>query len=620
MSTPLQKIRRLPPSIAERIAAGETIERPSSVVKELVENSLDAGATEVQVTLQDGGKGLIEVIDNGEGMLPEDLEISIERHATSKLSTLEDLDRIVTLGFRGEALPSIAAVSDLNVLSRFKDAERCYLLAVGDLLGRSGGPPRAEKFTFGQFINLKHGTRVQVRGLFSQIPARLKFLKSANAEVSQTRELLERLAIAYPHVGFKLLSGERTVLNLRPDTEAARIQAVLGEGGDYPVITGTNEQNGYQDLGLRIRVSWLQGLSSPQSRKLVQIVNSRIVRDRMLQQAILSPFRQALLPGQFPAVALMIDVHPAAIDVNVHPTKSEIRFLNSSKIFSTLDTLIKSMIAREGAPSISPAQFQESHTPSLPTPPWKPSLPPPQRTSYESGWKFSEPQISEGPTEQIPFEIPSHLPPSHGLDLSRPRGILFHTYLLFEGQGEMILIDQHAADERIRYEKLKKRVLGISLAPGEIAVASQSLFVPETVKFSPEWRGNLETHFPTLTRLGFDVEFFGEDTLLFRSIPSEWGTAQPKMRLRNLVDRLLHFQEEGQLSSTLSIDERVFESIASEACHSAIRAHDRLEPEEARALVDALFRCEHPWNCPHGRPTVAKIPEAKVEEWFQRRV
>lgn len=645
-----QRIKLLAPAIAEKIAAGEVIERPSSIVKELVENSLDAGSTEITVYLEDGGKNLIEIIDNGHGMSAEDLELCIERHATSKLSSVEDLEKIVTLGFRGEALPSVAAVSDLSILSRACDQADAFELSMADIAGRFVKKPKAQKVTFGDFLGFDHGTRIQVRGLFSQIPARLKFLKSAGTEVTQVKEWLERLALAYPHVGFRLITSsgngsgtQKTVLHLRPEEETSRVQALLSDGDNYPVLTAIHGldplQNGYAENSFQVRVHWLQGLSSPNSRKLIQIVNSRAVRDKLLQQAILNPFRQALLPGQFPAVALIIQIHPSVIDVNVHPTKSEIRFLDSRKIFSTVDSLVKSLISRKGAPAFVPVEQPRPEPPIIQPQPedWgerrpagadgilaPPAFKKPEVPLSSMSWKAQEiPLPWEAPAREreIPNKTEKKKTPVDG---ARFVGTLFRTYLMYEeqDQDEIILIDQHAAHERIRYEKLRSKTQ--TLTP-------QALLIPETVKFDPCEQKKIEERMGALERLGFEAEFFGEDALLFRGVPSDWGTSQLKVRLKNLVERLIDFEpgpgEPGSVASpansasnAILFDEVLFESLASEACHSAVRAGDPLEPMEIRGLTQDLFDCEHPWNCPHGRPTLVKIPRAKFEEWFHRKI
>lgn len=620
MTSSINRIQILPPTVAERIAAGEVIERPSSVVKELVENSIDAGATEIAITLEDGGKQLIEVLDNGMGMNAEDLRLSVQRHATSKLKTLAELERIQTLGFRGEALPSIAAVSDLKILSRTAGAESAYELSAATP-GMVRSDDDLSKKTYGHFLNSPHGTRIQARGLFSQVPARLKFLKTQASEVSQVREWIERVALAHPQIGFKLISNDRTLLSLRPESAAERVQSILAEGDSFPLVQAESQTN--SALGaFSVRLYWFQGMSTPSTRKLLQVVNGRSVRDKLLQQAIMSAFRQSLLPGQFPAAALFIEIDPAALDVNVHPTKAEVRFLNSREIFRAVESLVEASVVKHGAPTYATSTSSVG-------------------MQALEGFRASEPQnlgfsgptsnpLSREPAPQTPTlwtlnsgkQGPGITP--HPLSYSTFVGTLFGTYFIYDDRSELVLVDQHAAHERIRYEKLKKRVL-----TGDQSVSSQILLVPESVKYPTESRPLIEARLSLLLDLGFEVEFFSEDTLLFRSIPSEWsstsGHSELGPRLKSLVERLIQIDdsqaERGKAGfKPILWDESLFEKIASEACHSAIRAGDRVDPLQAQELVKQLFFCEHPWNCPHGRPTVVRIPRGKLEEWFQRRV
>jgi len=628
--TPFKRVQILDSFVAERIAAGEVIERPSSVVKELVENSLDAGATEVAVILEDGGKALIEVIDNGHGIHADDLAVCLKRHATSKLSTLDDLERLNTLGFRGEALPSVAAAADLSLISRTADSDQAY-----ELIAQSGA--RVTPVTFGHFLGSSHGTRIQARGLFSQIPARLKFLKAQAAEVGQVREWLERLALSHPHVSFRLVSNDRTVMTLKSHDEVSRVRAILSDGEDYPIVSVNNDL-GFRERqtgDLHVRVHWLQGLATPQMRKLVQVVNGRAVRDRMLQQALLAPFRQTLLPGQFPAVALFVEIDPSQIDVNVHPTKTEIRFLDSRKIFQAVQSLVEAMISQNGAPayaapSSTPAEslaFQNTlwnQPPVYTSAPFSASVSVPIFSAAESTPTFRTDEttgaIVEAPTARAP-EI------FHPLSGSRFAGILFNTYIMYDAGSELVMVDQHAAHERIRFEALRDRALrGANVSTfatiqGNAGPAPQALLVPEAVQFDPEARATLESRLSWLAALGFEAELFGENTVLFRSTPTEWGMSDLRTRLKNLVERTLAIESSAAPldSKNLFIDESLFEKLASEACHSAIRAGDRLRDEHVESLVKQLFACEHPWNCPHGRPTVARVPRGKLEEWFQRR-
>ena len=601
MSESQAKIQFLSPIVAERIAAGEVIERPASVVKELVENSIDAQSTEISVRLEQGGKVLIEVTDNGIGMNETDLSICVKRHATSKLKSLEDLDRLQTLGFRGEALPSISAVGTLSILTRALDSETT--LAWRD--------ERITPVTFGHFLGTPHGTRMVVEGLFAQIPARLKFLKSQASEVAQVREWIERLAIAHPQIGFKLASDERVILNLRPKSEELRVQEILAEGEDFPLKSAASDQS-YQ--GFSVRLHWIQGLSTHSSKRIIQIVNGRAVKDRLLQQAMSLPFKQSYLPGQFPALALFMEINPAEVDVNVHPTKTELRFVDTKKIFSAIQFLSQSLIDKNGVMGFA------SGTTSLDTYPLSlsgvertPGFSPPSREFTSSGFY----QAREA--SQSNFTIPSNSAGNPFLNENLPTlgkfaGNLFNTYLLFDQGHDLALIDQHAAHERIRYESLKHRVFRNSA----LTLTTQSLLIPEAIRFASEKRADLEPKLHLLFALGFEVEIFGEDTLLFRAVPAEWGMDSLKLRLTNLVERTLEI--EPGADQELLLDENLFEKLASEACHSAIRAGDALEPSEAENLTKELFRCEHPWNCPHGRPTLVRVPKARFEEWFQRRV
>ncbi len=642
MSLPLNRIQRLPPRVAEQIAAGEVVERPASVVKELLENSLDAGATEVSVTLKEGGRSLIEVLDNGSGIEAEDLPLALERHATSKLRAIDDLERLHTLGFRGEALASIGAVSRLEVLSRTTENTDAHVITL-DHSTRELSQATPEPVTFGHFLGSPKGTRIRSEGLFSQIPARLKFLKSPGAELSQIRESMERLALSHPSVGFRLQSDARMVLNLRPQTEEERIRTVVADGEDFPIRRVEVER----ESGLKLKVFWVQGLSLPHSRSLIQLVNGRVLRDRVLQQAILQPFRQSLLPGKFPAVVAYLTIDPREMDVNVHPTKSEIRFLNSRRIFTAFDEalglLIRThgVVAYVGGAAETPTGVAEATAlhprdsrPFGDVPDFSPSsgriLPPARTPSPSLGFDFtpgavtlsrdgaeSQSRDSADNPSRDGIESPAPSGIAHpALAAFRPEaylGVLFRTFLAFDLGDELGLIDQHAAHERIRYELLKSRAIHRAQSSDV-----QDLLIPEVVSFDELQQHELEARLAVLARLGFESELFGPGQLLVRSIPPEWGNLDLRIRLKNLVGRLLALDPETAGSEELFLDERLFEKLASEACRSSVRAGDRMDSWGARSLIEQLSRCEHPWNCPHGRPTTARVPRARFEEWFQR--
>lgn len=595
MSSKTSSIQILPPLVAERIAAGEVIERPASVVKELVENSLDAGADQIAVILENGGRNLIEVLDNGEGISKKDLPLCLLRHATSKLSRLEDLETLQTLGFRGEALASIQAVAQVRVLSRNQGSEQAYEIEGGITRKQTS---EVKPITFGHFLGSPHGTQIRVANLFSEIPARLKFLKSSRSELAAIKDLLEKFALTHPRVQFRLVHDDQTLFQMKAQKPQERIQTLLGAQTKTDLLSES-----FKEDSLEIDFYWVRGLSLPHARKIYQSVNGRIVRDRLLQQALLQPFRQRLLPGQFPALACFVKIAPDQIDVNVHPSKTEIRFLNSQAIFQKLQRTVESLLQKQLRSSPShPVSFHS------PAPSAAPSF------SLESAHAFREsfsgtssafPSLPYPPAfEETKLELETASP------LGQFRGILFNTYLVFEMEDHIKLYDQHAAHERIRYEALQKRHLENETP------ARQQLLMPQTLGFDPDQKHDILKSLPLLEKLGFDAELFGEKALVFRSVPEGWGTDDLRTRLQNLLERALSL---GENSSSLKMDEAVFEQLASEACHSSVRSGDRLTEFEALQLCRDLLNCKHPWNCPHGRPTVIELSHDQIDQWFQRK-
>ncbi len=628
----MNRIHLLDPITAERIAAGEVVERPASIVKECVENSIDAGATRIEVQLEDGGKKKISITDDGFGMSRDDLMNAVKRHATSKIREFSDLESLATLGFRGEALPSIAAVSRLSILSREKGESQAYLWEQGQVITE----------TFGLFAGAKHGTRLMAQGLFSEIPARLKFLKSSSSEASHIRDWLERHSLAHPGIGFKLQSESKTLFEVRTgETAEERVRAVLADGADFPII----EKEIRIGPDFSIQIQWVQGLSLSHTRSMIQTVNGRPLKDRVLSQALLNGFKQSLLPGQFPALHLTIRMPANLMDVNVHPTKTEVRFLNSGQIFSLIEKGVKEMVTENGqvrylpqtqapAPYFSDSQTREwaPSQPSRYAPPsyhapavTPPSLDTPEPASFPT-MDFSstpfQPALgihSVAESRPMPQPLPSmegeNASPFHSIMGGQYLGTLFRTYLLFDLGTEIALIDQHAAHERIRFEKLKSNVF----KPGA-DVPMQPLLLPESVRLSREEVSKLTPKLKLLAELGFEAEAFSDESILFRAVPAAWGTAALPTRLRNLLDRLSEVEFDPKSSQEILLDETLFEKLASEACHSAIRAGDQLERVEAIALLEELASQEHPWNCPHGRPTIVRVARARLEEWFYRRV
>ena len=674
-STPRPAIQILPPEVAERIAAGEVVERPASVVKELVENAIDAGAQHIAVRMQEGGRRLVEVMDNGKGMSSQDLKLCTLRHATSKIHRLEDLDRLSSLGFRGEALPSIAAVAELEILSRPRSQTKGHTEEPAHLIRASlhNRDLVTEKESFGHFHGSLYGTRVRVQGLFSQVPARLKFLKSPRAEVSQVREWMERLALTHAEIQFELYNDDKRILHLHPQSEEDRVREILGDGNTFPVKTFENST--LQQSEIKIRLHWLQGLSLAQSRKMIQVVNGRVLKDRLIQSALQRGFKQILLPGQYPALALYLEIDPSTMDCNVHPNKTEVRFINGGEIFRSVEKAVEKLIRTEGAPAQASHSIQAHSNPQAAlavqkhfsknsrgvhrpnqysqtsfnglqnkTPASAASPPNTWRAQDSQGSQDSQnlsdfkdsttPQTMKDPKQtESPINPEAVLPTPQSQTDEEPQGSsefdnfeyrcsLFATYLLFEGQQEFLILDQHAAHERIRYEELRQQILQEDTIP-----AAQELLMPEHVKFAPEDRHRVQDRMQWLSELGFRVELFGESALLFRAVPAAWGQGKLPTRLKNVLDRLLNLEivelkEDPQKLRHLLLDEVLFESLASGACRSSVMAGDHLDPQgqQATSILQRLMDSEHPWNCPHGRPTVVKIPQGRMEEWFLRQV
>lgn len=621
--SPKNKIKLLDPKVAEQIAAGEVIERPSSIVKECVENSLDANATEISVTIENGGKSLIEITDNGSGIPMDQLALSIRRHATSKIQSLEDLYSLKTLGFRGEALPSIAAVAELQLISKTLNSPSAYeFTAKGQNISHDSALQQKPKLiTFGHFLGSHHGTQVRVQNLFSLVPVRLKFLKSNASEINHIRDWIERLALGNPQVGFQLFSEGCEILQFKKLGESpleaekqrvAELYQLKCHGSGQATNNLKYGSKIDRQSNLEIRAHWLQGSSFGQARKIISVINGRSVKDKLLHQAILASFKQSLLPGQFPAVALFLQIDPSQMDVNVHPSKTEVRFLDSKRLFQSIQSLFREMISAqeslshagpfftssapwEGALEVKPEEKGSSFT--LPT-----STP---HDLSQRPWVASQPKGFE---TQIPLS-PVAPGPLH-MELFHPNqfvGVLFKTYIVYDCGQELAILDQHAAHERIRFEKLKKQLFKHE---------SQVLLIPEIVPIFEENRAAIMSRISWLANLGFQTTWTGENQLAFHAIPAAWGQEELHIRLRNLLDRLVVFSKQ---TDQVLWDETVFEKIALEACRSSIMAGNSLGRHEILTLTQDLSQCDHPWNCPHGRPTFIKYPRSRMEELFLRR-
>jgi DNA mismatch repair protein MutL len=574
------RIRRLPEATINRIAAGEVIERPSSVVKELVENSIDAGASRIDITFRNGGRSLIRVTDDGCGMSADELPLAIERHATSKLPH-DEPTCIETLGFRGEALPSIAAVSRLTVTSRNKDGGMATSLTVE---GGSGSPVRPASLT--------GGTMVEVRDLFFSVPARLKFLRSERSETAEALDVVRRLAIAHPSIGFSVATAERELVNLRVDARGeAQLRLRIGE------LIGTDFMTsaiGFSALRGSFHVSGFAGLPihhRAQSNMQFMIVNGRPVRDRLLMGAIRAAYSDLLPRGRFPALVLFVGCAPEQVDVNVHPAKTEVRFRDSALLRSLIVATIRDAVTKGSRAGEAAARQVLS---IIGRPDELQRLIPLDALdhSFQSGF-------AEDPPPALAPEPPM-------APLGHARGQIHDAYIVSETSDGFILVDQHAAHERIVYERLKRQ-----LADSRIEV--QPLLIPAVVELDPVSRARLEEHAEVLANLGLVLERFGKDAVLVREVPAVLASGDVSKLVRDIADELEN------APAKESLRDRQDRLLATMACHHSVRAGRRLKLEEMNALLREMECTLGSGQCNHGRPTHVELKLKDIERLFERR-
>ncbi len=605
-------IRRLPETLVNRIAAGEVVERPAAAVKELVENAIDAGATRIEIRLRTGGQSLIMVEDDGSGMTPDEIELAVERHATSKLPE-DRLDRIATLGFRGEALPSIGSVSRMTIASRPRGADSGWAIAVEGGDKRIIGP-----------VARGQGTRIEVRELFYATPARLKFMKTPRAETQAVRDAVERLALARPDLGFVLAEEERTLLALSAQTGSdpvaarhARLAALLGDDVAMNVLEVDEQREG---LGISGYIS-LPTLNRATPREQYFYVNGRPVKDRQLSGALRGAYMDVLAHDRHPVVALFIDVLPEMVDVNVHPAKSEVRFRDSQAIrglivgsirraleggghrasstvaASTLEKFRLGGAAQRSASPISHAAAARY----LQTPP------------SQAGRGFADIAqaafaVIDRPSARadMPDDAPmptEHVPVTHPLGAARAQ--LHETYVVAQTQDGIVIVDQHAAHERLMYEKVKHQ-----LAQG--SVPRQILLVPEVIELGPARVDALIDAAEALAECGVVVEPFGQGAVLVREAPALLPTGQVVTMVRDLAEEFLS-------DGAAVVGRRLDQVCSSIACHGSVRAGRRLTVEEMNALLREMEATPLSGQCNHGRPTYVELKLGDIERLFGRR-
>ena len=577
-------LRRLPEAVVNRIAAGEVVERPASALKELVENAIDAGAGRIDCALRQGGAASISVDDDGAGIVRDELALALERHATSKLAD-DDLVDIRTLGFRGEALPSIGAVSRLTITSRAEGASEAWRLAVDN--GSIGALEPAAR---------ARGTRVEAAGLFRAVPARLKFLKSARAEYLAAADMLKRLAMARPALAFSLEhDGRRAWASAAASDPLARLADVLGAAFADNSVPVALEADGLRLTGHAGLPTWHRGTAQAQ----YLFVNGRPVRDRLLQGAVRAGYEELVPRGRFPVLALFLDVPPDRVDVNVHPAKTEIRFRDAGRVRSLIVSALRRALAEEGHRAAAPAAAA------------------PLVGRFRPGGSFAPPlalaeRASEWQAPLDPAFAPSAPPPAPeapgatGLPLGAARAQLHDTYIVAQTGDGIVLVDQHAAHERLVLERMRR-----ALAEGR--PPRQALLLPEVVELDEAGAERLAAKAEELAELGLVLERFGPEAVLVRETPAALGEADAKGLVRDLADDL------AEHGLALALKERLEDVAATMACHGSVRAGRRLGAQEMDALLREMEATPRSGQCNHGRPTYVELKLADIERLFGRR-
>lgn len=586
-------IRLLSSEVSSQIAAGEVVERPASVVKELTENSLDAGATTISISVADAGRTLIEVADDGHGIPAGELELAAARHATSKLVQSDDLFHIQTLGFRGEALASIGSVSQMTITSRVESAKEGARLRVN-----GGISEKVEK------VGAPVGTVVRVENLFYNVPARLKFLKTDTTERRAIDSLVTRYALAYPNVRFKITDGKQVTLQTAGDGDRRSILASLyGVEVAKQMLEVMASEEGMTLTGFISPVS----LTRSNRKEITFFINGRWVQEISLNSALLQAYHTLLMVGRYPLTALFLDMAPEDVDVNVHPTKAEVRFRAQDKIFSFVQRSVrKALLAYTPVPAVSPQLWGSRSVPSEPR-------------TVGIDWSIGhdevstmddEPSATEGTTQPVESQRPSvavngQSSFSSSMPLLRLIGQIGSTYIVAEGPDGLYLIDQHAAHERVLFEKLMAQRENKS-------IPSQVLLAPEIVTLPPQSSKILLEQLPFLNKFGFEVEEFGTNTFQVRSMPMLFAGGSPSMALKALVEDF----EEDESPLQAEVEAR----LAARVCKRlAVKGGQVLTSDEQKSLLLDLENCQSPRTCPHGRPTMIHLSVDALERQFGRR-
>ncbi|MBN1277032.1 MAG: DNA mismatch repair endonuclease MutL [Deltaproteobacteria bacterium] len=571
----MNTIRILPEQVSSQIAAGEVIDRPASVVRELIDNSIDSSADRIVINIEKGGKELIKVSDNGIGMSKDDLLLSIERHATSKIEDASDLFSVKSLGFRGEALPSIASVSRMQIVSRYKEELTGHRLRV----------------TGGRLIEIEEtgspsGTTVEARSLFFNMPARRKFLRTAQTELNHIIDSFFRITLAFPNISFKLNDSSKNIMNLPASKEyLPRLSALMGRKTAESMI-----QEDCQFPGFTI-ITYLAPPEFSRSKgdRLFIYVNGRNIRDRLVTRAVVEGYGQRLMKGQYPQAAVFFEIDPSKVDVNVHPAKQEVRFHDSTTVFRAITSTIEKAFTH----------YSNIHTVSFPGLQAEMGIP-----ETASG-SVSEPApvYVQSAHKRAPAHETGEYKHLFDMEDLKVIGQLRNTYILYQATDGFIMVDQHAAHERIVYENLKKGLVSS-------CIEAQNLLIPVELELTEKEKRIVLEKGESLSDLGIELSHFGGNTFLMRSVPAIIKTDDWDSFISELIVQL----DEGELKDNTVLD-KVLTVIA---CHGAVRAGYVMTHEEMVNLMNQLNKTDLPSNCPHGRPTFKKFLYSEIEKIFKR--
>ncbi|HEX4653437.1 MAG TPA: DNA mismatch repair endonuclease MutL [Candidatus Udaeobacter sp.] len=621
------RIRLLPETVASQVAAGEVVERPASVIKELIENSIDAGARTIDTAIRRGGISLMRVIDDGSGMDRDDALLALERHATSKIRSAADLEAIATLGFRGEALPSIASVSRFRLTTRELAAIAGTEIIVNggklDLVRDGGEAP---------------GTQVEVRSLFYNLPARRKFLRSENTESRNIEHQIHLQAIGHPQIAFSFLRDDRVLFQLPPATTLnQRIRDLHGLELSERLIEMNDSASG------KIRVTGFigrAGLSRQSRSQQLVFVNGRAIESSLVTGAIREGYHTALMKGQYPVTFLFLELDPGVVDVNVHPAKREVRFRDPAQVRETIVRCVRDTL--ESGRATWQEQFQAPVSlagavsgKAAPELRLRPEVSGPDECDRElphvsaavtkaalaggvNYARLQRPEMTEyapcSPAAPLDAALPNAFAVCGQSRATKPAqqefqiiGVLGKLYVLMENADGLVLVDQHAAHERILFEELRRRM-------EEQGVATQKLLLPQTFDVTPRDADWIESNMSTLQRMGIGIESFGPGSFKIDSVPSFLNVSDPSQFMRTVVDDL---KSAGNSASAMRLGE---DMIAKTVCRHAVKANDPLRYPEVEKLIRDLLDCDLPYCCPHGRPTMIQISLAELEKKFGRKV